>query len=294
MTVYNGAPYLRTAMDSILRQTYGDFHFLVVDDGSTDDSREIVRSYDDERIELLCLERNVGQTAALNIGLRHASTPWIARMDQDDYSIPTRLEEQMRALDADKSLSCVGSFAWDFREDPRVIEAVHIKPIRPADIRRPVLKESPTLIHASVVVNAAALLDVGGFDERYRYCGELEMYDRLLVKYSAANIPKLLLGIRRHRSQASSSKGCLEEYIDFLSRKLSSNNYPQEDTAIFRAHLCTAFLVRGRDMRAGRKYSESLKDLLCAARVSPKTFLWHAFTGLTVHPITRIKSHYVL
>ena len=95
MTVYNGSPFLRTAIDSILNQTYADFCFLIVDDASTDDSREIVRSYKDPRIQLVCLEHNVGQTAALNIGLRQATTPWIARMDADDYSGPTRFEEQM-------------------------------------------------------------------------------------------------------------------------------------------------------------------------------------------------------
>ena len=74
MAVYNGSAYLRTAMDSILQQTYSDFQFLIVDDASTDDTREIIRSYEDSRIQLICLEQNVGQTASLNIGLRQAST----------------------------------------------------------------------------------------------------------------------------------------------------------------------------------------------------------------------------
>src|SRR3989338_10031399 len=110
MAVQNGGPYLRTAIESILHQTYRDFCFLIVDDGSTDDSREIVRSYDDRRIELLCLEHNVGQTAALNKGLRHAPTPWIARMDADDYSARTRLEVQIKSLEGEPLLACLGTF----------------------------------------------------------------------------------------------------------------------------------------------------------------------------------------
>src|SRR3989338_9985680 len=99
MAVHNGAPYLRVAMDSILRQTYCTFRFLIVDDASGDDPRQLIGSYADPRVELLALERNVGQTAALNTGLHSCTSPWIARMDADDYSAPTRLEDQMRALE---------------------------------------------------------------------------------------------------------------------------------------------------------------------------------------------------
>ena len=172
MTVYNGSPYLRTAIESILQQTYRDFRFLIIDDGSTDDTRDIVWSYDDERIELLCLSRNLGQTAALNIGVRHISTPWIARMDADDYSAPTRLEEQMRVLEADHSLGCLGTFAWWFRDDPKTIGAIHTKPERHADIKRALLVGSP-IIHGSIMVSRTALLDVGGYNERYRYSADL-------------------------------------------------------------------------------------------------------------------------
>ena len=98
MTVHNGGPYLRTAIHSVLAQTYRDFRFLIVDDASSDDTRDIIRSYDDPRVELMVLPQNVGQTAALNLGLRHAASPWIARMDADDYAAPSRLEEQLGAL----------------------------------------------------------------------------------------------------------------------------------------------------------------------------------------------------
>ncbi len=280
MAVYNGAPYLRIAIDSILQQTYRDFHFLIIDDGSTDGTRSILRSYDDKRIEVLCLDRNVGQTAALNIGLRHISAPWIARMDADDYSAPTRLEEQMRALDADKSLSCLGTFAWEFRNDPIVVEAIHTKPIHHADIRRPLLRGSPTIIHGSVVVKRAALLDVGGFDERYRYCGELELYDRLLAKHFAANLPRQLLGIRRHKNAASYSKVAADEYIDFLSHKLSTNHFSRADAAVLRAQLSTAYLCRVRNIRTRRDFHQMLSDLTCAFRGSPRTFLWHSLRFL--------------
>src|SRR5688572_19340877 len=122
MAVRNGEPFLTAAIESILRQTYEEFRFLIVDDASTDRTREVIRSYDDKRIELLCLQQNVGQTAALSIGVQRVSTPWIARMDADDYSAATRFEKQMNLLTADPSLGCVGTFAWVFRNDPAVAE----------------------------------------------------------------------------------------------------------------------------------------------------------------------------
>ena len=75
MTVYNESRWVRTCIDSMLSQTYPDFRFLIVDDASTDDTRDIICSYDDSRIQLVCLEKNVGQTAALNVGLKLVETP---------------------------------------------------------------------------------------------------------------------------------------------------------------------------------------------------------------------------
>lgn len=274
MTVYNGAPYLRTAIDSILQQTYRDFRFLIIDDASTDDSQDIISSYKDQRIEIYCLPGNVGQTAALNIGLRHVSTPWIARMDQDDYSAPPRLEEQMRALAADESLSCVGTFCWTFNADPLRAEQKVVYPVRHEDLKRLLLRGSP-MAHPSIVVSRGALLDVGGYNERYRYSADLEMYDRLLARYRAANIPKALLGLRQHRNQGSSCKTAVDECIEIFSRRLSANNYCPRDAARVRAGLSAFYLERGRHCMAERKYSELWKDLKEAFLLSPKTFLWH-------------------
>lgn len=281
MAVYNGAPYLRAAIASILQQTYQDFHFLIVDDGSTDDSRAIVRSYDDKRIQLLSLDRNIGQTAALNVGLGQVSTPWLARMDADDYSAPTRLEEQLRALDADTSLSCVGTFAWEFRDDPSVVAGIQTKPLHHAEIYRVLLQGSP-IIHGSIVVSTKALLDVGGYNERYRYSADLELYDRLLVKYVAANIPKALIGLRHHPNQGSCSKIAVEEGIEILSRRLATNHYSPGHAALVRESLSIAHLSRARHLRVEGKYFELLKSLLIAFQASPRNFVWHVFRVLVL------------
>lgn len=279
MTVYNGCRYLRTAIDSILKQTYRDFRFLVVDDASTENTRAVVRAYDDDRIELLCLDRNIGQTAALNVGLRRASTPWIARMDADDYSAPTRLEEQIGALDGDRSVSCVGTYAWEFHDDPAVIESIITRPERHGEIKRAVVK-GPPLIHGSIVVSRAALLDVGAYDERYRYSADLELYVRLLEKYRARNIPRPLLGIRRHDNQGSFSKIAADEKVEIFSRLLSSRAWPAEDLAAVRASLSHAYFFRSWVVTDRGSRGDRVKDLLASFRLAPRTFAALLFGSL--------------
>ena len=268
MTVHNGGPYLRTGIESILAQTFRDFHFLIVDDGSTDDSREIVRSYDDKRIELVCLGRNLGQTAALNIGLKRALTPWIARMDADDYSSPTRLEEQMRVLEADRSLSCVGTFGWEFREDPDAVEGIAPRPEGDSDIKRALPYTCP-IIHGSIVISRQALLDAGAYDERYRYLADWEMYERLLVGRRAVNIPIPLLGIRLHSNQNSFTVEAMDEFIELYCRRLSQGMLSDEAKAILRAALTQRLINTGYSSARRRAYGTSLVCFLKALKVAP-------------------------
>ncbi|MCI0471302.1 MAG: glycosyltransferase, partial [Candidatus Aminicenantes bacterium] len=98
MSVFNNAAYLREAIDSILNQTYTDFEFLIIDDASTDSSKEIISHYHDTRIRLIENKRNIGLTKSLNKGLHKAKGEYIARMDADDISLPDRLAVQYAFL----------------------------------------------------------------------------------------------------------------------------------------------------------------------------------------------------
>jgi len=108
LSVYNGEKYLAEAIDSILNQTYDNFEFIIIDDGSADKSLEIINSYDDKRIVIISRE-NRGLIASLNEGIEKAKGVYIARMDADDISLATRFEEQVTFMEANKSIGVCGT-----------------------------------------------------------------------------------------------------------------------------------------------------------------------------------------
>ncbi len=270
MAVYNGAPYLRTALDSLLAQTMPRFQMVIVDDASTDPTAALIESYRDPRVELIRLERNIGQTAALNVGLRRASTPWIARMDADDYAAPGRLEAQLRAIEQDATLGCVGTFAWVFSDDPRQVDDVIEKPTEDAAIKRQLLRIVP-LIHGSLLVRRDLLLAVGAYDERYRYSADWELYTRLLPRCRAANIPQRLMGLRRHPGQGSFTRASLDENLQIFSRLLSQPGRAREDRAAIHSSLAYTYCARARASGASGRLGPMLSDLGRAVRWAPVT-----------------------
>ena len=108
--VYNREKYLRGAIESILAQTFTDFELLVIDDGSTDGSREAIRSYHDPRIRLMCNETNQGIPKTRNRGIQFARGEYLAFLDSDDWAYPERLAKQVAFLDSHPDYAAVG--AW--------------------------------------------------------------------------------------------------------------------------------------------------------------------------------------
>lgn len=111
MPTYNVAPYVREAIESVLRQTYRDFELLVIDDCSTDNTVEVVRSIEDARIRIVQNGKNVGLAENLNLGLSFITTEYVARMDGDDIAEPFWLEKEVAVLDANSEIGiCSGGF----------------------------------------------------------------------------------------------------------------------------------------------------------------------------------------
>ncbi len=195
MGVYNEEEYLTEAIDSVLTQTYDDFELLIVDDASTDESREIVRSYDDPRIILLENEINRGLTASLNRALEHAEGEFVARQDADDVSEPDRFERQVAFLERNQSVDVVGTGAYLIDGDGAVLD-------RRVGLCNPKFEDfmdKGHLIHGSVMARRSTLEAIGGYDEFFRYGQDQELWLRLSNQgYEIANIPQPLYRHRIH------------------------------------------------------------------------------------------------
>lgn len=209
MPVYNGAKYLARAIESVLAQSYGDFEFIIADDGSRDDSVEIVRRYDDPRIRLIVFEKNIGAVPALNRALSEARGKYIARNDQDDVSHPTRLAREVAFLEANPDITLVGSWMRCIDDEDRDLPFHGIYPAEHEAIFQHLLLQGCCLGHSSLMYLKAAAVDLGGYnpDPSVRECPDYDLWLRMAERgHRFANIPEFLVDYRIHDSQMSRAK----------------------------------------------------------------------------------------
>lgn len=193
MPVYNGERYLRAAIDSILSQTFTDFEFLIINDGSMDSSLTIIESYHDHRIRLINNGSNIKLIATLNKGLEAACGEYVARMDCDDISLPDRLERQVAFLESHPGVGICGTWVETIGE---VTGDVWRYPTEPDDIKAGLFFES-VLAHPAVMIRKA-LLEKHKlyYDPCYIHAEDLELWRRCSFKFDLANIPEVLLHYR--------------------------------------------------------------------------------------------------
>ena len=206
MAVYNGEKYLREAIDSILNQTFKDFIFLIIDDGSTDRTVEIIESYSDPRIKLVLNRNNIGQIPSLNKGLQLVETPFVARMDADDISMPNRIEVLYHYMRKGGNISAVSCNAMIIDEDGnKLYHQQYFLNIE--DIKFKALFDSP-VNHGGSLMRLQHVREVGLYNSELGTSADYDLWVRLLAKkYLMLNIPEYLLKIRRHaQSQIESAE----------------------------------------------------------------------------------------
>jgi glycosyltransferase involved in cell wall biosynthesis len=201
MSVYNGEEYLRASIDSILTQTFNDYEFIIVDDGSTDRSAEIIRSYADSRIVLL-QQSNQGVAPALNHALRFARGDYVARQDADDISFPERFVRQTEFLDRHPEVAVVGTAATLIDRTGRRFStfmpfAKHDRLVK--ELRRGVCP----LMHGAVMLRRTALLKWGVYNPAFSYMQDVELWLRLSQHHRLANMRQVLYQFRKHDSSAT-------------------------------------------------------------------------------------------
>lgn len=202
MPAYNAAPYLREAVDSILGQTLTDFELLVVDDGSTDETVEILNGYRDPRLRVVLSPSNQGVTAALNRGLDLAAGRYIVRMDADDISLPDRLDKQVRYLDEHPEIGVCGGSIHGFNDkrefDPPVPHPQWHEPMACT------LPFGTVLLHPTVIFRSELFRDGLRYDPDYPHAEDYELWCRLARITRLAVLPAIVLRYRMHGHSVSS------------------------------------------------------------------------------------------
>ena len=199
MPVHNGSKFIGTAIQSILNQTYPRLELIIVDDGSSDETGEVVARFRDERILILKNPVHAGLVPSLNRGLKLASGKYIARLDSDDVALPQRLQKQVDFLESMPDYGLIGSWMETFGE--RNMRWQY--PQNPADFQLAMLFRNP-LGHSSVMYRARWQDGQKGFyDPDFETAEDFELWSRLCLNWKCARIPEVLTLYRTHSAQAT-------------------------------------------------------------------------------------------
>lgn len=198
MAVYNNARYLPDAVESILNQTWSDFEFLIIDDGSTDDSWQLLQRYAaiDPRIQI-SRQENRGIPKTRNELLAKAQGEFMAIVDGDDITLPERLARQVEFLQQHPEVVCVGGAFDRIDEKGRLIDH-YDPPQTDAEIQALLLSGTSILLHPCAMVRRSAMLQVGGYNETMVGSADLDLWLRLGEIGQLVNLPDTLLKYRLH------------------------------------------------------------------------------------------------
>ena len=207
MSVYNNAPYLAAAIESICAQSFADFEFVIVNDGSSDESGAIIDRFaaSDSRIRAIH-QPNAGLIASLNRILDEARGTLIARMDGDDIALPERFARQVAYLDAHPHIGVLGTgcSCIDEQGKPHLYRFENV--VSTEEILDD-LKNGPPLCHPSVMMRTEVVRAVGGYHRSYAHCEDYDLWLRLSERVPLANLPDRLLLYRQSPTQVSNRHG---------------------------------------------------------------------------------------
>ncbi|MDX6575507.1 MAG: hypothetical protein QOE96_1460 [Blastocatellia bacterium] len=255
MPVYNGLPYLSASIESIVQQSFTDFELIILDDGSTDGSAEVLGHWarKDPRIHLIASKRKSGLSGSSNLLAAKARAPLVARMDADDIAHPDRLRRQWELIQGDPAIVLVGTLSDGIDSNG--------KQVRPRDRWRLLRRSSfPPFPHGSVMFRRSVFEDVGGYSEQCIGWEEQELFIRMSRKGRIVVVPDVLYSYRYHVDSAT-----IEFSLDEAGQIAEVRNR------------CVA------EVRAGRDYQELLNGP-SNGRISQRA----AMSALYMHAAMRL------
>lgn len=204
MSVYNGEKHLKKAIEGILGQTYKDFEFVIVNDGSTDGTANILASYKDPRMRVIN-QANHGLVYSLNKGVRLARGSYIARQDADDISLPDRFKEEVRLLDKNSHLGLVGTFFTYIDEDSEEPGITICMPTKSIDIKRALYITNP-IGHGTAMYRKSIFSRTGYYTNAYGPTEDFELWRRVADSWEIEIIPKSMYLYRINKNSISHTK----------------------------------------------------------------------------------------
>lgn len=220
MPAYNSEKYIAEAIESILNQTFTDFEFIIINDGSTDNTAKIVRQYTDKRIKFIDNKKNQGLIAVLNQGLDLCRGEYIARMDSDDISRPQRFEKQVKYMDENPDVGVLGTSIEQFGDLNKL--CIYKSTISYMD-----LVQSCTIAHPTVFIRRDILQKYAiRYKSEYVHAEDYNLWAQLIKVTKIHNLTDTLLRYRWHGGnissvyndiQAKSTARIRREMLEFLS-----------------------------------------------------------------------------
>lgn len=247
MSVYNGERYLSEAVESILSQTFRDFEFIIIDDGSTDSSWAILTKYadQDQRVRLFKNEENLGLTKSLNKGLKLAQGEYIARQDADDISFRDRFEKQVKYLDGHPNTVLV-SGEWEMIDSQGTSLGKTSRTTESALVAWYLLFFNYIGGHSQVMYRREPVMHLGGYAEDFRYSQDYNLWSRLVQLGDFYILPDVLIKYRcGHDESISVQSRAKQQNYSLITSKQSISQLIGEEFSLTEAGQLRAFWMVG-------------------------------------------------
>lgn len=218
MTVFNSEQFIREAIDSLLQQTYENIEIIIVNDGSTDTTCEIIESYKDNRIVYKDNGKNIGIVKSRNLAIETAKGKYLATLDSDDISMPDRIREQVEFMEAHADFGMCGTYYHIIDGEGKTLTDVRF-PDNDIDVKTHFIAGN-CFCHSSVMVRSG-ITDAMFFSEAFPMAEDFELWYRISKKTKVRNIPSFLTKYRMHGSNISmNKKKAMYGYIKTISRQM--------------------------------------------------------------------------
>ncbi len=295
MSVYNAAAFLTEAVQSVLAQTFTDFEFLIVNDGSSDNSAAILAGFTDPRIKILDQE-NRGLVASLNRGIEIAAGDYIARMDADDRCTPDRFQLQVNYLDRHPDVALLGGSIATLDHDGNLLAPRVPFPQTHEQIWAAIGRKPWVFCHPAVMYRRQAAIDVGLYHRDFAHAEDTEFFARLMTRFKAANLPDVLLNYRLTRGAVSFARKdhgrinaeLVATMIDYWKpgqpfaatpeqRKAANAAISASAAPVTAGRAEAAYQIRlGRELLRGRQWARAASRYATAVRNDPTNRMAYA------------------